>query len=224
VENFNLKPIGFFRCKEKYPQELPRQASEASGNLAKVEVKDLFPLRQALEDLEQCPKIWLIYLFHRNRGWKPKVYPPRGSDKKIGLFATRAPYRPNPIGLSCVDLVRVEKNTILVKNYDLLDGTPILDIKPYISYADSFQNVAPSWKKKEESYEITFSEQALEKMQYLDEKLQMNIHALLVEQLEVQPFYQKRKRIMEVGQNKYVYAFRTWRFDLHGALTWKFRD
>jgi len=63
VENFNLKPIGFFKTNEKYPQELSRQAATAKGNLGMVELKPLFPLRQALDDLETCRKIWLIYLF-----------------------------------------------------------------------------------------------------------------------------------------------------------------
>jgi len=214
MENFNLKPIGFFKTSEKYPQELSRQAATAQENIGMVELKPLFPLIQGLEDVETCQKIWLIYLFHRNRGWKPKVYPPRGSDKKIGLFATRAPYRPNPIGLSCVDVLKVEGNKIYVKNHDLLDGSPILDIKPYLAYSDCFQGIEPGWRIDETTYQIQFSDMAIDKMQFLDKNLRMNIQALLTEQLEAQPFYSKRKRIKALGEKRYVYAFRTWRFDL----------
>lgn len=214
MDHFQLKPIGFLHCKEEYPQTQPRQAVKGDGNTAVIELKSLFPLIQAAEDIKTCSKIWLIYLFHKNKTWNPKVYPPRGSDKKIGVLATRAPYRPNPIGLSCVDVVKVEKNKIYIKNHDLLNQTPILDIKPYLSYSDSFEGVEPAWIQKEEKYELIYSTKCMEKMKWLSESVQTNFETLLKDQLTYQPFYSKRKRMKEVGENHFVYSFRTWRFDL----------
>src|SRR6185437_11868823 len=82
-------------------------------------------------------RIWLLFVFHRSEGWKPLVRPPRGGGKR-GVLATRSPHRPNAIGLSAVELVAVEERALRVRGVDLLDGTPILDIKPYVPYADAF--------------------------------------------------------------------------------------
>ena len=113
---------------------------------------------QALDDIEGMERLWLIYLFHRNQGWKPKVMPPRG-DKKRGLFATRSPHRPNSIGMSCVRLESREGRKLWVSEYDLLDRTPILDVKPYLPYADSFPDAKTGWLEglEDDEFEIEWS-------------------------------------------------------------------
>jgi tRNA-Thr(GGU) m(6)t(6)A37 methyltransferase TsaA len=83
----------------------------------------------------------VVFWCHLARGWKSKVTPPRDVAKR-GLFATRAPNRPNPIGLSCVRLVRIEKRTLHIADHDLLDGTPVLDLKPYLPYSDAVPDAA----------------------------------------------------------------------------------
>jgi tRNA-Thr(GGU) m(6)t(6)A37 methyltransferase TsaA len=93
---------------------------------------------QALKDLEGFERIWVIYLFHLNDSWKPMVTPPRNKGKKVGVFASRSPHRPNGIGLSCVTLNRIEGLNIYISNSDILDGSPVLDIKPYLPWSDSF--------------------------------------------------------------------------------------
>jgi len=90
-------------------------------------------------------RIWVVSWLHRGGTWAPLVRPPRGTRERRSLFATRSPDRPNPIGLSCVRLVRVEGCNLHVQGVDLIDGTPILDIKPYVPYADAFPDSKAGW-------------------------------------------------------------------------------
>src|SRR5688572_21498460 len=108
-----LNPIGTFHTDSKFPYEARRQAAADSANsLGEIRLEPGQDFEQALEDLEGFERIWIVYQFHHNSEWKPKVMPPRGPRIKRGVFATRAPYRPNPLGLSCVRLVRVEGLTV----------------------------------------------------------------------------------------------------------------
>ena len=100
---------------------------------------------QALKDLDEFEYIWVLAWLHLNEGWNVQVIPPRGSKIKRGLFATRAPHRPNPIGLSALKLIGINGRKLKVRGIDLLDGTPVLDIKPYIPYTDSFPNAKAGW-------------------------------------------------------------------------------
>ena len=139
-------PIGIFRCDAKYAYDVPRQGILAGENVGRVELAPGMNFEAALDAIEGFSRIWLIFAFDRNEGrWRPKVQPPRHIDHKVGVFATRSPYRPNPIGLSCVELLEVKGRVLVVKGHDLLDGTPILDVKPYLPYADSFPDAAPGW-------------------------------------------------------------------------------
>jgi tRNA-Thr(GGU) m(6)t(6)A37 methyltransferase TsaA len=100
---------------------------------------------QALRDLEGFEYIWVIAWLHLNEDWTPTVIPPRGPKVRRGLFATRSPHRPNPIGLSALRLLKVEGRTLHVRGIDLIDGTPVLDVKPYVPYADAFPNAREGW-------------------------------------------------------------------------------
>lgn len=112
----------------------PQQASAVDSDAAAVLRLDPAKIpAEALADLVGMDRIWVLSWLHRGGGWSPQVFPPRGPRQRRGLFATRSPDRPNPIGLSAVELVRVEGCDLHVRGIDLLDGTPILDIKPYLS-------------------------------------------------------------------------------------------
>lgn len=130
--------------KEKFG--IPRQSGLAQGLRGRIVFERQFRDPEALRGLEGFSYLWLIWEFSANRGgrdWQPTVRPPRlGGNQHMGVFATRSPFRPNPLGLSCVELECVDWDAadgpvILVKGADLMDGTPIYDIKPYIKYADS---------------------------------------------------------------------------------------
>ena len=119
----------------------PRQSGVVPELRAEVVFEEEFRREEAVRGLEGFSHIWLIWEFseNRRRGWSPTVRPPRlGGNTRLGVFATRSPVRPNPLGLSCVRLEAVEPGPILrVSGADLVDGTPIYDIKPYVPYTDA---------------------------------------------------------------------------------------
>ena len=123
---------------------VPRQSGLVPSLRGRIELEPPYRNPDALRGLEGFSHLWLIFQFHRavREGWSPTVRPPRlGGNRRMGVFATRSPFRPNAMGLSCVKLERVyfdEKlgPVIEVSGADLVDGTPILDIKPYLPYAD----------------------------------------------------------------------------------------
>lgn len=124
--------------KEKFG--VPRQAGLVNYE-ARIVFQPQYRVAEAVRGLEEFDYLWLIWQFHlaEREEWSPTVRPPRlGGNRRVGVFATRSPFRPNPIGLSSVRLLRVDSGPVLVvSGADLVDGTPILDIKPYITYADS---------------------------------------------------------------------------------------
>ena len=119
---------------------MPRQAGLACYE-ARVVFEPKYRVAEAVRGLEEFDYLWLIWQFHlaERKDWSPTVRPPRlGGNKRVGVFATRSPFRPNTIGLSSVRLLHIEEGPVLVvSGADMVDGTPILDIKPYIAYADS---------------------------------------------------------------------------------------
>lgn len=144
-----IKPIAYIRT--EFPEKfgIPRQSGLAKGLKGRIVFVPEYRNPDALRGLEGFSHIWLIWEFSANRTtreWQPTVRPPRlGGNTHVGVFATRSPFRPNPLGLSCVEIDGIELSTedgpvITVKGADLMDGTPIYDIKPYIRYADSRQN------------------------------------------------------------------------------------
>lgn len=140
----NIEPIAYIRT--DFPEKfgIPRQSGLASSLRGRIEFADRFRNRDAVRGLEGFSHLWLIWGFSGNRtvGWQPTVRPPRlGGNGHMGVFATRSPFRPNPIGLSCVEIESVLTDivngpVIVVRGADLMDMTPIYDIKPYVRYAD----------------------------------------------------------------------------------------
>src|SRR6476661_462960 len=123
-----------------------RPTSGASARLSRrpPRIPPLIP-GAALADLEGMEHLWVLSWLHRGGTWAAQVMPPRGPRVRRGLFATRSPDRPNPIGLSAVRLIRVDGCNLHVNGIDLIDGTPILDIKPYVPYADAFPQAKAGW-------------------------------------------------------------------------------
>lgn len=136
----NVQPIAVIRTAFPTKFGIPRQSGLVGGLVSRVVLEEPYRKAEALRGLSDFSHIWLLWVFSevRREGWSPTVRPPRlGGNERMGVFATRSPYRPNPIGLSCVRLEGVEGCDLLVSGADLLDGTPILDIKPYLPYTDS---------------------------------------------------------------------------------------
>ena len=139
---FSYRPIGVIRSPFRDPVGMPIQPGGARGIRGTVEVFGEF--RAGLADLDGFSRIILIYPFHRSEGWSPAVTPFL-DDRPRGVFATRAPRRPNAIGLSIVRLVEVREGEIAIEDVDVLDGTPLLDIKPYVPAFDSFPDEKSGW-------------------------------------------------------------------------------
>ncbi len=143
---FSVEPIGWVISPYQRRFGTPQQAAAAGSD--EDAVLNLDPARvppAALVDLEGIERLWVLSWLHRGGTWSPQVMPPRGPRVRRSLFATRSPDRPNPLGLSAVKLIRIEGCRLHVRGIDLLDGTPILDIKPYVPYADAFPNAKAGW-------------------------------------------------------------------------------
>ena len=141
-----IKPVAYIRTDFSEKFGIPRQSGLADSLRGTIVVEPDYRNPDALRGLDGFSHLWLIWEFSANSGngdWQPTVRPPRlGGNERMGVFATRSPFRPNPLGLSCVEIDSIESDTpdgplIHVKGADLMDMTPIYDIKPYIKYADA---------------------------------------------------------------------------------------
>jgi tRNA (adenine37-N6)-methyltransferase len=208
----HLDPIGTFQCAEAYPYDAARQGSVSLENTGTIELITGQNFEQALQDLEGFSHIWLIYHFNQNPNWKPMVHPPR-ANRKVGVLATRAPYRPNPIGLSCVRLESIEGLRIKVSAHDLLNDTPILDIKPYIPYADSFPEATQGWLDTlvEQEWTLNFSDTLQGQLKWLRERGVDCLDSFLHDQLGVEPTNDNKKRVVPLFEGMWEIAYRTWR-------------
>jgi tRNA-Thr(GGU) m(6)t(6)A37 methyltransferase TsaA len=217
-----LKPIGLVHSDRVHRYETPRQGVLAGGDISVIKLNPNYNFEQALKDLEGFERIWVIYWFHLNNNWKPMVTPPRHTRKKVGVFATRAPHRPNQIGMSCVKLESVKSLEIFISESDILDGSPVLDIKPYLPYSDSFPGVSTGWVKSglENIYEVKFEFNAQKHCAWLKKEADINLVNFARLQLEFNPVDDSRKRIsaLETGGRKkgmFILAYRTWRIFYH---------
>jgi tRNA-Thr(GGU) m(6)t(6)A37 methyltransferase TsaA len=216
LPELSLRPIGIVHSPFLDRLDAPRQSanSEAIGSI------ELFPrsgIEHALEDLSTFRLIWVLFWFHRNLGWRPKVRPPR-SRKRRGVFATRSPYRPNPIGLSAVELLSIEGRVLRIKNLDMLDGTPVLDIKPYVAYTDAIADTSSGWLEGAARpldpgprYTVEFSEEATVRLEFLEAELSLALRAPVEQALELGPAPHPYRRIKQDGDG-FVLAHKEWRF------------
>ncbi len=147
MTTFTYIPIGVIRTPFKLAKGIPIQSafSDEQGTI------ELFPqFKEGLKDLDGFSHIILLYHFHQTTEWKPLVRPFLDKEEH-GIFAVRAPPRPNPIGLSTVRLEKIEDTTLFVRGVDVIDGTPLLDIKPYVPKFDNFSEATEGWLPKTEN-------------------------------------------------------------------------
>jgi tRNA-Thr(GGU) m(6)t(6)A37 methyltransferase TsaA len=220
---FTFEPIGVVRTPFAEKASAPRQATAASNVEGTIELFPGHDLEHALEDIESWGRLWVIFVFDRAGGWRPKVLPPR-SDKRRGVLATRSPHRPNPIGLSAVRLVRVEGLTLHIRDVDILDGSPVLDLKPYVPYADAFPDAGSGWLEAArdpiEPASIAWTDHAQSQAEWL------RMHGVdIVEPVEkalalgAKPnAYRRIRRVgVEGGSEELELAFKEWRVRLRTA-------
>ncbi|MCA8961397.1 MAG: tRNA (N6-threonylcarbamoyladenosine(37)-N6)-methyltransferase TrmO [Planctomycetes bacterium] len=209
-----FRPIGVFRTDVESKAAAPRQSGLGPPREGRIEIESDYA--EGLADLEGFDRLWVLSWLDRAIGWKARVRPPR-ADARKGLFATRSPHRPNPIGLSCVELVRVEPPIVIVRGHDLLDRTPILDLKPYLPYADAFPTARAGWVDGVErcDYAVEWTVEARARAEWL---VSHGVDAIgAVETiLAVRPHPRVGHRVRDVGRDGAwhlcILALRTWRY------------
>ena len=155
-----MKIIARIKTDFKTKFGIPRQ-SGLCDSIATIVFEPEYRVDEALRGIEEYSHLWLLWEFSevKDKPWSPTVRPPRlGGNKRVGVFATRSPFRPNPVGLSCVELVSVEKtkqgSVLVVKGADLMDNTPVYDIKPYIPYVDCKPYAKGSFSDEKKDYAL----------------------------------------------------------------------
>ncbi|WP_045857462.1 tRNA (N6-threonylcarbamoyladenosine(37)-N6)-methyltransferase TrmO [Teredinibacter purpureus] len=223
-EKISFPVIGIvYSCfKEKFG--IPRQPGLASAAQAVIEIAAPYNTLDAFEGLGDCSHIWLQFVFHKSlhHAWRPKVRPPRlGGNRSVGVFATRSPVRPSAIGLSVVRLERIEgKNGVqlYISGADLLEGTPILDIKPYVPYVDSVPEALNRMADAPPSVmAVRFS--GIAKAQ-IDAANGYDNLAVLIEQVleqDPRPQYQKTDEARTYGMKLYEFNLK-WRYCVEGSV------
>jgi tRNA-Thr(GGU) m(6)t(6)A37 methyltransferase TsaA len=192
----NLEPIGVIHSGYKEKFGIPRQPGLAESMKATIELLPDYASEEIIRGLEGCSHIWLIFIFSAcvDKGWTPTVRPPRlGGNRRVGVLATRSPFRPNPIGLSAVKLDTVTCNhgkvQLHVSGADLMDQTPILDIKPYLPYSDQIPEATFSLA---ESYQalpvpVIFHDNAKQQCDIIEKEKNLPIMQQITEILRCDP-------------------------------------
>ena len=216
-----ISPIGTFYGDAIYKYDAPRQGRLFAGHPGRIELNAGQNFEMALRDLDGFERIWVIFQFHENEGWRPTTrppVPPKGKDR-VGTFASRSPYRPNPIGLSCVRLLKIEGLTLYVDEADLLNGTPVLDIKPYIPMADAFPDAKAGWVEEQvgDLWSVEMSEVFAEQNRWIAERSEFDLESFAQVQLSRGNFskdvFDSSRRRLTVDESAHtgVLAYRTFR-------------
>ncbi len=211
-----LRPVGVVRSPFVEKVEAPRQARIGEGVEGRIEIVP--ELEHAVLDLEGFDRLWVLFWFDRAASAeaaetiRAKVLPPR-SDRRRGVFATRSPHRPNPIGLSAVRLERVEGRILHVRDLDILDGTPVLDIKPYLAYADAFPDARAGWLEARDprpTWQVTFTPEAEEQIVWIAARDAVDLRRRIVDALALGPEPHPYRRIRRTPGGL-VLAVKEWR-------------
>jgi tRNA-Thr(GGU) m(6)t(6)A37 methyltransferase TsaA len=212
LPELRLQPIGFARSPFADRVSAPRQPYASKGARGTIELLPNHNFEHALSDLDKWDHIWVIFWFHLNHGWRPKVLPPR-STRRRGVFATRAPHRPNPLGLSVLQLESVEGLSINVRNLDLVDGTPILDIKPYVPFADAIPSASSGWLETpdpEPAFEVVLEALAKRQTAWLKRYHDVDLAPAIAQTLSLGPAPHPYRRIRRDG-DRFRLALKEWR-------------
>jgi len=211
---YRFTPVGHVHSCFKEKFGIPRQPGLVSEACATLELEPPYNRNEALVGLEGFSHIWIIFVFHEamREQWRATVRPPRlGGNQRIGVFASRSPFRPNPVGMSVVKLERVEcdggRCLLHLRGIDLLDGTPVLDIKPYLPYADALPEADGGYAAESptSAIPVTFSELAEAQCTERERNGTLGLRRLVEQVLSLDP----RPAYYGYGDNKYADRART---------------
>jgi tRNA-Thr(GGU) m(6)t(6)A37 methyltransferase TsaA len=215
MKDLTFHPIGVVRSPFVERAEAPRQPYAAGGAEGTIELLPGHDFEHALEDLDAWDRLWVLFAFHLNadKGWKPKVLPPR-SEKKRGVFSTRSPHRPNPIGMSVVRLLGVGGLVLRVADLDILDGTPVLDLKPYVPYADAFPDAKTGWldtpRDPDPGFSVEWDARATAQLAWLRDAHAIELREPIARVLSLGPQPHPYRRIRKDGGG-FRLALKDWR-------------
>lgn len=222
--HLSLHPIGYVRTGKSVKFAAKHQPDERDEEQSVLEILPTEEYRVGLQDLAGFSRIWLIWWFHRNATWRPLVLPPRGPARRRGVFATRSPHRPNPLGMTPVKLQGIKGTTVFLGPCDLIDGTPVFDIKPYVPAYDSFPEEScgwlqevDDWMKQEPRYEIHLQELARCQIEWLRSEWQIDFLPRVEEILSRDPSPHRTRRIRSKGNQRFEMGCGAWRvwFSVH---------
>lgn len=213
--SLTLNPIGFVRSPLATKVEAARQPRTATDTAAVIELLPGRNFEHALEDLARWELIWVIFWFHLNSGWRPKVLPPRSTTGRKGVFATRSPHRPNPLGISVVRLERVEGLILHIRDSDMLDGTPVLDLKPYIAYTDAHPGAGTGWLEQQPldpvcDYRVAFETLAAEQAHWIETRTGLALRERIQATLALGPEPHPYRRIRRLAAGMQL-SIKEWR-------------
>ena len=224
-KTFTYEPIGFL--KSSFPDKFgtPRQSGLVKKVYSELQLRaDLQP-ELALQGLSGYSHVWLQFVFHLNTSvrYHAKIHPPRLEGESIGVFATRSPHRPNPIGLSLVELIEIKNDVLILAGADLVDGTPILDLKPYLPEYESIPGARGGWTSTlpSKNITVTFTMSALEILQkWATSSGRLELQEVITDILKQDPrpvVY----RGFESGKSPYrnKHAFKLYDGDIHFEFT-----
>jgi tRNA-Thr(GGU) m(6)t(6)A37 methyltransferase TsaA len=198
--SYSIEPIGIVRSPYKEKFAVPRQPGLVPSACSEILLQGSANTIEAVRGIEQFSHLWLLFLFDQNleAGWRPTVRPPRlGGNERIGVFASRATFRPNGIGMSAVELkgIRQKGSDIIIElgGVDLVDGTPIIDIKPYVPYSDNLPQALGGFAAEEpDTLPVVFTDTALEQLKMDDNAYQQTVIREVLAQ-DPRPAYKKNK-------------------------------
>ncbi|WP_318454746.1 tRNA (N6-threonylcarbamoyladenosine(37)-N6)-methyltransferase TrmO [Photobacterium leiognathi] len=218
--SYNIEPIGIIHSPYKEKFAVPRQPGLVPSARSEIILQGDANSLEAVRGIEQFSHLWLLFLFDQNleAGWRPTVRPPRlGGNERIGVFASRATFRPNGIGMSAVELkgVRHENGNVIIEigGVDLVDGTPIVDIKPYIPYSDSLPQAQGGFASSApDLMPVCFSETALNQLPVKNKAYYQTVISEVLAQ-DPRPAYKKGK------PDPKQYAVHLFDFNVHFSVT-----
>ena len=222
-----LQPIGFLRTAQRVKFQARHQPVDAAAERHVLELIPGCGYENALRDLAGFDRIWLIWWFHRNTTWRPLVLPPRGPAQRRGVFATRSPHRPNPLGLTPVRLLGIRGLTLQLGPCDLVDGTPVFDLKPYVPAFDAFPGEQAGWIDEMEAgmtgparFVVELGPLAVQQADWLRTNWQIDFLPRLHELLARDPSPHRTRRVKRSPAGVHEIGCGAWRvwFVIEGTL------
>ena len=196
MPSFTFEPIGTIRSCFKEKFGIPRQPGLVKQAKATLDMAPAFGRMEAFRQLEDFSHIWILFVFHHSlhQGWKPTVRPPRlGGNTRVGVFASRSGFRPNAIGQSAVELLAIQsvkgRVQLLLGGVDLLDGTPVIDIKPYLPYSDAIVHAKSGYAPRQpaERWPVAFNEDAERRCLQAEKRQYPGLKNLITDLLSLDP-------------------------------------